>query len=258
MKNATPILLDRHQPIPSSPSSPDDTDDITHLPPTKEKTMIPREPVTEARARELLALLRDLPDHLAVADTEATSKDPREALIIEYGVVVADSGMDTAARSFLVDPQMDLPDDVAQLTGINSFLLGDPERSPALEPWEAMLEFDELVHGRPVFAYGAVYDMTVVAAALESWRGDRDHDPVDLRAKSREWVCVCDMARVVLGGEGLPDAPGESLPNFQLATVCERLGVHNARPHRALPDAYATWQVLQKLRDDADRKGLLK
>jgi len=58
----------------------------------------------------------DLP--LAVIDVETTGLDPEEDRIIEIGIVHFESGEVTDVYGQLIDPDMPLPEEVTELTGI--------------------------------------------------------------------------------------------------------------------------------------------
>lgn len=114
-----------------------------------------------------------------------------------------------------------LPLGIQRLTGITLPMLA---RAPA---WERVaLELAGRLEGRIWVAHHAPFDGAFLKARLPEglW-------------KRHTLLCTRRLARILV-----PEAKSRSL-----ASLCELLGLHNRRPHRALPDAEATADLLQLL-----------
>ena len=73
-------------------------------------------------------LLRSL--SFCVIDLETTGGNPETEKIIEIGMVKVENRKITEERSFLINPEKDIPDFVQKLTGIKK---ADVEHSPKIE-----------------------------------------------------------------------------------------------------------------------------
>ena len=80
---------------------------------------------TYESSAELLSSLK-----FCVIDLETTGGNPDTEKIIEIGMVKIENRKITEERSFLVNPQKDIPDFVQKLTGIRK---ADVEHSPKIE-----------------------------------------------------------------------------------------------------------------------------
>jgi DNA polymerase III epsilon subunit-like protein len=123
-----------------------------------------------------------------------------------------------------------LPQGIQRLTGITLPMLAS---APA---WEhAALELAQRLEGRLWVAHHAPFDGAFLKA----------HLPEGLW-KRHTLLCTRRLARALI-----PEATSRSL-----ASLCELLNLHNRRPHRALPDAEVTAELLQLLFQRAEAQGM--
>lgn len=161
-------------------------------------------------------------ERYAVIDIETTGLVHQDHMITEVAVLHIDaSGVHTAFHS-LFAPGRDVPASVAQLTGIDNALL-----SAAPTFAEKAREILESLEGRIFVAHQVNFDYTFLQRAFMDcgihWKSKR----------------LCTMR---LFKRAYPGARSASL-----TACCRHLGITNARAHRALSDARATAQMLQKL-----------
>jgi len=150
--------------------------------------------------------------------------------ITEVGVVFLSGLLIQDRWESLCAIQGSLPQGIQRLTGITLPLLaGAPS-------WERVaLDLAQRLEGRLWVAHHAPFDGAFLKARLPEglWR-------------RHTLLCTCRLARTLV-----PEAESRSLAN-----LCELLGLHNRRPHRALPDAEATADLLQLLIQRAEAQGL--
>jgi DNA polymerase III epsilon subunit-like protein len=182
--------------------------------------------------------VRDLA--FAVIDLETTGGVPRATWdregrfrpaceITEVGVVRMQGPLIQGTYTSLCGIEGPLPDLIQRLTGITPRLLkGAP-------PWERVaLRLAEELEGRLWVAHNAGFD----GSFLEAWL------PEGLWHRHR-MLCTLKLARRLI-----PEAPRKSL-----GALVTFLDLSNRNPHRALPDAEATAELLQHLMDRAEAQG---
>ncbi|HYG57368.1 MAG TPA: exonuclease domain-containing protein, partial [Symbiobacteriaceae bacterium] len=151
-------------------------------------------------------------------DLETTGADPGLDRIIEVGAVRYEDGQAVASLSQLVDPRVEIPLRIQNLTGILPVMVkGKPtiaEILPALK---------ELMGDLPVVAHNAAFDLGFLQTAFGA-QGLTLGNPV---------FCTAELSRVVL-----PRAK-----NHRLATLVQQLQVKLERHHRAEDDARACGEV---------------
>jgi DNA polymerase III epsilon subunit-like protein len=150
--------------------------------------------------------------------------------ITEVGVVFLHGPVKQDRWESLCAIEGSLPGGIQRLTGITlPMLSGAP-------PWERVaLELAERLEGRIWVAHHAPFDGAFLKARLPEglW-------------KRHTLLCTRRLARALV-----PEAASRSLAN-----LCALLGLHNRHPHRALPDAEATADLLQVLIHRAEDQGM--
>ena len=165
---------------------------------------------------------------LAVIDFETTGFDPKEARIIEIGVACFDGGVMTGMKSWFVNPGLQIPEEVRNLTGI---LQEDVDSAPPLD--EVIMEFEETVAGHIPVAYNAKFDKSFAIEHSRQVKLDSSEptfDPEVVWIDPLVWVRAIQKER-----------------KNKLADACERLGIPLDNAHRAGEDARAAGLVLMKL-----------
>ena len=183
--------------------------------------------------------IRDLA--FAVLDLETSGGTPKAywnkqdrfqaaAEITEVGVVTLAGTVIESRFSRLCAIEGALPRAIQALTGITPRLLAEAP------PWSKVaFELAGVVEGRVWVAHHAPFDGSFLKAYL----------PEGLWGRHR-LICTRLLVKAL--------AP--ELPKRSLADCCAHFGIVNTRAHRALSDAEATAELLQKLMERAESKGL--
>ena len=183
--------------------------------------------------------IRDL--RFAVLDLETSGGTPKAywnkqdrfqaaAEITEVGVVTLAGPVIESRFSRLCAIEGALPRAIQSLTGITPRLLAD---APS---WSRVaFELAGVMEGRVWVAHHAPFDGSFLKAYL----------PEGLWGRHR-LICTRLLVKAL--------AP--ELPKRSLADCCAAFGIVNTRAHRALSDAEATAELLQRLMERAEAKGL--
>lgn len=183
--------------------------------------------------------LRDL--SWAVVDLETSGGRPKAGWdkngtfhpaseITEVGLVRLAGSIRQDAFTSLCAVEGGVPAFIQRLTGITPRLL---EGAPT---WQTVaLRMAPLLEGRVWVAHNAPFDGGFLKAYLPEglWR-------------RHTLVCTVKLAKLLV-----PEAASRSL-----GALCETLALSNRRPHRALPDAEATAELLQVLLERAEARDL--
>lgn len=183
--------------------------------------------------------LRDL--SWAVVDLETSGGRPKAGWdkngtfhpaseITEVGLVRLAGSIRQDAFTSLCAVEGGVPAFIQRLTGITPRLL---EGAPS---WQTVaLRLAPLLEGRVWVAHNAPFDGGFLKAYLPEglWR-------------RHTLVCTVKLAKLLV-----PEAASRSL-----GALCETLALSNRRPHRALPDAEATAELLQVLLERAEVRDL--
>ena len=152
------------------------------------------------------------------------------AEITEVGVVSLSGPVLESRFSRLCAIEGALPRDIQALTGITPRMLADAP------PWSRVVfELAAVLEGRIWVAHHAPFDGSFLKAYL----------PEGVWGRHR---LLCTRL--------LTKALAPELPRRSLAECCAHFGIVNTRAHRALSDAEATAELLQKLMERAEAKGL--
>lgn len=182
--------------------------------------------------------LREL--QFAIIDLETSGGRPKAgwtrderfvpaAEITEVGVVSMSGPVVAGSFASLCAVEGGIPTGIHRLTGITPGMLAEAP------PWERVaLSLAEVLEGRLWVAHHAPFDGAFLKAYLPEglWR-------------RHTLLCTRRLAKALI-----PEAESCSL-----ASLCERLDLHNRHPHRALPDAEATAELLQILLERAEDRG---
>ena len=158
----------------------------------------------------------------AVVDLETTGWSPEVAAITEIGAVRLRGGQRLGEFASLVNPGVPVPPGIADLTGINDWMLAAAPRLAAVLP--GLLDF---ARGCVLVAHNAPFDLGFLVAGCSdcglAWPGFTVLDTVML-------------ARQVMDPDEVPDC--------KLGTLAGFFRARTAPNHRALADARATADVL--------------
>lgn len=156
-------------------------------------------------------------NRLLVVDFETTGSNPRQGdQIIQIGAVAIEDGAIVDSFSSLINPEMDIPPFITQLTGITDELV---KEAPTLE--EVFPRFLRMLEGRAFVAHNAYFDLQFLQEALLS-QGYYTFDGYVLD--------TVELARLLLPMQN----------SYRLGELTVDLGIVHERPHQADSDAEAT------------------
>lgn len=174
-------------------------------------------------------------ERIAFLDTETTGTDPRADRIIEVGIVIGRSGEIASRHSWLINPEVSIPQESTDVHGITNEQVADKPTFAQLAP--AIV--DALRNALPA-AYNASFDRRFLHAELARCGYQDENPPPGIRQKIA-WLDPLVMAREIYKGRGESRA---------LGAVAERLGIPLDNAHRATDDAEAALKVLYAFAED--------
>jgi DNA polymerase-3 subunit epsilon len=100
---------------------------------------------------------------LAAFDIETTGVDPQSDRIVTAAVSLVGGGRPTESYAWIVDPGVEIPEGATAVHGITT----EQARAQGVETAEAVYEItallaDQLLHGTPVIAFNARFDLTML------------------------------------------------------------------------------------------------
>ncbi len=164
---------------------------------------------------------QDFRGDFVVFDLETTGFSPKKNKIIEIGAVKVQNGAITDRFSTFVNPQLPIPFDIEELTGIRDDMVMD---APLIG--EILPEFMEFCKGCVMVAHNAEFDMSFIQKNCEDLHLACDFTVADTVA----------MARFLL----------PQLNRYKLDTVAKAVGVSLENHHRAVDDAACTAEIFVK------------
>jgi len=164
---------------------------------------------------------QDFRGDYVVFDLETTGFSPKKNRIIEIGAVKVRGGEITERFSTFVNPQIPIPFDIEELTGIRDDMVID---APLIG--EILPEFMEFCKGCVMVAHNAEFDMSFIQKNCEDLHLACDFTVADTVA----------MARFLL----------PQLNRYKLDTVAKAVGVSLENHHRAVDDAACTAEIFVK------------
>ena len=157
-------------------------------------------------------------DSYVVFDIETTGFSPEKNRIIEIGAVKVEDGKITDKFSTFINPDVPIPFDIEQLTGINDSMVLDAPRIDIVLP-----QFLEFCRGCAMVAHNAAFDIGFITYNAHSLGLEFSPTVLDTVA----------LARLLL----------PNLNRFKLDTVAKAVGVSLENHHRAVDDAGATAEI---------------
>jgi DNA polymerase-3 subunit alpha (Gram-positive type) len=169
-----------------------------------------------------------------VIDLETTGGNPETEKIIEIGMVKVENRRITEERSFLVNPQKEIPDFVQKLTGIRK---ADVEHSPKIE--EVIDEIIQFIGDSILVAHNTSFDIPFLNGVLKKLQRPTLDNKV---------ICTNIMTKYMI-----PDIMSSNL-NYMSSIF----GISHSQAHRAIEDARATGMLLLKYMDIFESKNIRK
>ncbi|MBK5240912.1 PolC-type DNA polymerase III [Clostridium sp.] len=161
----------------------------------------------------------NLDDSFVVFDLETTGLSSENDRITEIGAVKIENGKIVDRFNEFINPEMDIPYKITELTGITNDMVAGAESIKEILP-----KFLEFAKGSVVVAHNAGFDASFIKKNSER-----------LNLKFENAI----MDTIPLAKYLLPD-----LKTFKLNVVAKHLGITLENHHRAIDDAKATADIL--------------
>ncbi|MGE3610548.1 MAG: PolC-type DNA polymerase III [Bacteriovoracaceae bacterium] len=172
--------------------------------------------------------------NFCVIDLETTGGNPETEKIIEIGMVKIENFQITEERSFLINPQKEIPDFVQKLTGIKK---ADVEHSPKIE--EVIDEIVQFIGDTILVAHNTSFDIPFLNGVLRKL-----HRPT----LENKVICTNIMTKYMI-----PDIMSSNL-NY----MSQLFNIPHSQAHRAIEDARATGKLLLKYLEIFESKHIRK
>ncbi|MGI6007753.1 MAG: PolC-type DNA polymerase III [Ruminococcus sp.] len=160
-----------------------------------------------------------------VLDLETTGLAPDRDRILEIGALKIEDDCLTDRCSMLINPEVQIPYTVQNLTGITQAMAETGEK-----PEKALKDFLDFCGNLPLLGHNILFDYSFVkqqAAGLGL-------------AFEKEGVDTLKIARKVL----------PQLASRSLAALCRYYHIRQEKAHRAMEDAWNTWQLFRCLQQE--------
>jgi DNA polymerase-3 subunit alpha (Gram-positive type) len=169
-----------------------------------------------------------------VVDLETTGGNPDSEKIIEIGMVKIERRKITEERSFLINPQKEIPDFVQKLTGIKK---SDVEHSPTIE--EVIDEILTFIGDSILVAHNTSFDIPFLNGVLKKLQRPSLENKV---------ICTNIMTKYMI-----PEIMSSNL-NYMSSIF----NIPHSQAHRAIEDARATGMLLLRYMDIFELKKIRK
>ena len=157
-----------------------------------------------------------------IIDIETTGHSSKFGKITEIALYQHNGQEVTGSYSSLVNPEMDIPYFITELTGIDNEMV---KNAPKF--YEVAKKIIELTAGRTFIAHNASFDYNFVKEEFKRLGYDYH----------RKTLCTVKLSRRLLPGH----------PSYSLGKLCNDLGIEINGRHRAAGDALATVKLFEIL-----------
>ena len=161
-------------------------------------------------------------DSFISVDIETTGLSPVKDKIIEIGALKVVEGKVIEEFDILIDPRVELPERIVELTGISQDMLTG---RPTIE--EVLPKFLEFAKDLPLLGHNIVFDYSFLKTAAVKQK----------LVFERKGIDTLQIARTLLS----------DLESKSLEALCQYYGIVNKKHHRAFEDAKATMMLYEKL-----------
>jgi len=174
---------------------------------------------------------KDFSQPFVVLDIETTGLDAKKDKITEIGAVKIIGKEIVEEFQTFVNPEIPIPAQITELTGITNEMVKD---APTIE--EALIKFREFCGDAALVAHNAPFDIGFIREKASPIGWEINNPIVDTLTLSRELL--------------------KDLKRHKLDVVAKHLGIKLENHHRANDDARATGEILIKLIDILEDKGV--
>lgn len=163
----------------------------------------------------------DSSDKFVVFDIETTGLSPTNDMITEIGAVKIENNEIVDIFSQLINPQIIIPRNIVDLTGISDYMVKD---KPIVD--EVLPEFERFIEGSILVAHNASFDLGFINEQFSKIEKKLTNPVLD----------TLELSRYLF----------PQLKSHKLNIVAKYLNVSLLNHHRAVDDAKATAEILLK------------
>ena len=161
----------------------------------------------------------------AILDIETTGLSPKREKITEIAIYIHDGEKIVDEFSTLLNPEVDIPYRITQLTGINNKMVNDAPKF-----YEVARKIVEMTEDAIIVGHNVSFDYNFIRKEFREFGYDFQ----------RKKLCTVQLSRKLLPGRR----------SYSLGKLCNELGIIITDRHRAAGDALATvklFEILQKV-----------
>lgn len=160
----------------------------------------------------------------AIIDIETTGNKYNFGKITEIAIYQHNGQQITGEYSTLINPEMDIPIFITQLTGIDNSMIKDAPKF-----YEVAKKIIEMTDGRTFIAHNVNFDYKFIKEEYKRLGYEYN----------QKTLCTVKMSRRILPGHR----------SYSLGKLCSDLGIEINGRHRAAGDALATVKLFEILLD---------
>ena len=161
----------------------------------------------------------------AIIDIETTGNSYKYGKITEIAIYQHNGERVTGEYSTLINPEMDIPYFITELTGINNAMVCNAPRF-----FEVAKNIVEMTEGRTFVAHNSSFDYKFIQEEFNRLGYDYQ----------RKTMCTVKLSRKLLPGHD----------SYSLGRLCDDLGIEINGRHRAAGDALATVKLFEILQEN--------
>jgi DNA polymerase-3 subunit epsilon len=158
----------------------------------------------------------------SIIDIETTGLSPNREKITEIAIYVHDGEKLVDEFTTLLNPEIEIPYRITQLTGINNKMV---QESPKF--YEVAKRIVEMTEDTTFVGHNVNFDYNFIRKEFRELGYDYQ----------RKKMCTCRLSRKLLPGRR----------SYSLGKLCQELGIENPHRHRAFGDARATLRLFEIL-----------
>ena len=158
----------------------------------------------------------------SIIDIETTGLSPRNEKITEIAIYVHDGKKVVDEFSTLINPEVEIPYRITQLTGINNRMVNDAPKF-----YEVAKQIIEMTEDTIFVGHNVYFDYNFVRKEFRELGYDYQ----------RKKICTAKLSRKLLPGRR----------SYSLGKLCKELGIESPHRHRAFGDAAATVKLFEIL-----------
>ncbi len=171
-------------------------------------------------------------ERYTVIDIETTGLNRNQDKITEIGALKIRDNRIVDKFEMLINPQIKIPAEITQITGITDKLVRD---KPTIS--EVLPKFLDFVEDDILIAHNAIFDMGFLNANSFKYFN---------KSLENKNLCTLNLAKKIV----------PTIPSYRLSSLCNYFDIKNECAHRAMGDVYATTKLFFKFQAIMHNNGL--